>query len=305
MAKSVSLIVTIYNRIDLLRFILAALERQTYQDFEVIIADDGSKPEVVSEIDAIKDTFPFPVKHVWQEDNGWQKNTILNKAVVMAEADYLIFLDGDCIPHPMFIREHMENRMLNQVLSGRRILLTKNISKELTIDKIKHGNFHQKVTLPLLIESFLFGRRTQYAHLFRIRNKVVRKIFIKDKIRTILGCNFSMWKADLLRINGFDERYVYPGYGEDTDLDDRLRRIGIYPVSKKHLATIYHVYHPETNTSHEPNIRLWNEKKQTQEVYTPFGIVKDETSMPVPGTQADDNRHAAFHTTLNEKYSRR
>jgi len=27
-----------------------------------------------------------------------------------------------------------------------------------------------------------------------------------------------------------------------------------------------------------------------------------ETSMLVPGTQADDNRHAAFHLALNEKY---
>jgi glycosyltransferase involved in cell wall biosynthesis len=276
MAKPVSIIIAFYNKIDLLRLFLAALEQQTYKEFEVVIADDGSKPEVVEEINALKNSYFFPIKHIWQEDNGWQKEKILNKAVVIAEGEYLIFMDGDCIAHPKFVMEHVENRAPNQVLSGRRIELTEKVSKKLTLENIQKGNLHRLVAFPLLVESFLFGRRTQYGHLLRIRNRKLRKVLVKDKVRTILGCNFSMWKKDLLKVNGFDERYIYPGYGEDTDLDDRLRRIGIYPISKKHMVTVYHIYHPHTDTDHEPNIRLWNGKKETNEVFTPYGIVKEE-----------------------------
>jgi len=274
MPHPVSLIISFYNKIDLLKFIFAALERQTYRTFEVVVADDGSKPEIVQAIHELQNNYFFSIKHVWHEDNGWQKNKILNKAVVAAEGEYLVFIDGDCIPHPYFMQEHMENRAVNQVISGRRVMLTQYVSSQLTVEKIKNGYLDSAAAFPLLIESVFNKKEVHIENMFRVRNKIIRRLFVKDKIKGFWGCNFSAWKNDILKVNGFDERFVYPGTGEDGDIEDRLRRIGVLPISKKHLVTQYHFYHVQFNTMHEPNRLLREENNKNMVIATPYGINK-------------------------------
>lgn len=276
MTHSISLIISFYNKIELLKLIFAALEIQTFREFEVIIADDGSKPEVVEEIMRIKSTCFFSVKHVWHEDKGWQKNIILNRAIEVSEGEYLIFIDGDCIPEKHFIQEHIESRADNQIVSGRRVMLTENISKKLTSQKIQNGYLDFAVGFPLFFETVVGGKRTLMENMIRIRNKFLRRLFLKDRRRYLLGCNFSIWKSDLLKVNGFDERFKYPGTGEDTDLEGRLSRIGVYPVSKKHLVTLFHFYHVQFDTNHEPNTKLYEENNGGKITYTPYGINKND-----------------------------
>ena len=258
----------------LLEYVLAALERQSFKYFEVIIADDGSTQEVVEAINALKENYSFPIKHIWHEDNGWQKNVILNKAVLASRCDYLIFIDGDCIPHPKFIQEHIENRKENQVISGRRVMLTQRVSEKLTIDRIKNGYLDHRAFFPLLWDTVFKNSKTHIENMVRVRNPLIRKLFIKDKLRGFWGCNFSAWKKDILRVNGFDERFTYPGFGEDVDLDNRLRKTGVYPVSKKHLVTQYHVFHKHFDTLYEPNILLVKENLDKESAFTPYGIDK-------------------------------
>lgn len=274
MIQPISLIISFYNKIELLKFIFAALERQTYRNFEVVIADDGSKPEVVAEIERIKLNYFFPIKHVWHEDDGWQKNKILNKAIVASEGEYLIFIDGDCIPHRRFVQEHVENRAENQAISGRRILLTDNISKALVLKKVQNGYFDFLVAFPLFFQTIFGHKKTYLEDMIRIRNPFLRRLLLKDRRRYLLGCNYSVWKSDLLKVNGFDERFVYPGMGEDTDLEERLARIGVFCISKKHLVTIFHVYHVHFDTDYKPNRVLFEENNFKKVIYTPFGINK-------------------------------
>ena len=94
-----SVIISFYNKIDYLKAVLAGFERQTHKEFEILIADDGSKASVVDEVKKIIATSPLTIKHVWHADNGWQKNKILNRAIKRSKYAYLIFIDGDCIPH--------------------------------------------------------------------------------------------------------------------------------------------------------------------------------------------------------------
>jgi len=277
MTCSVSLIISFYNKIDLLKLIFAALEIQTNKEFEVIIADDGSKPEVLAEIELIKSNYFFPIKHVWHEDNGWQKNKILNKAIVASNGDYLIFIDGDCIPHRRFIQEHVENRADNQVISGRRILLTEGISKNLNLKKIQYGYLNFLVGFPLLFQTLFGGKKTYMEDMIRIRNRFLRGLILKDRRRYLLGCNYSIWKNDILKVNGFDERFLHPGTGEDSDLEERLARIGIFCISKKHLVTIFHFYHVHFDTNIEENQLLFLENNKMNISYTPFGIIKKLT----------------------------
>jgi len=277
MNEKVSVIIAFYNKIESLKLVLAALSRQTYSNFEVIVADDGSKKEIVTELNSIQNNYSFPIIHVWHDDNGWQKNKILNKSVLASSSDYLIFIDGDCIPHRQFVQEHVENRKPERVIAGRRVLLTEKISKTLNVNMVLQGNFSLKVFFPLLYETIFKGRVTKMENMIRIRNKTIRKFFVKEKIRTFWGCNYSIWKSDLLKVNGFDERYVNPGTGEDTDLDDRLRRIGVLPISKKHMLTQFHIYHVHFNTNIEENILLRVENNLNEITYTPYGINKTDS----------------------------
>lgn len=276
MTYPISLIISFYNKIDLLKLIFAALEIQTYRNFEVVIADDGSKPEVVAEIEKIRANYFFKIKHVWQEDNGWQKNIVLNKAVQAAEGEYLIFIDGDCIPQKCFIQEHVENRSIGRIVSGRRVLLTDKVSKSLTEKKINNGYIEFRVGFPLLYETVVKGKYTRMENMLRVRNKFIRSLFIKDKMRSFLGCNFSAWKSDILNVNGFDERFIYPGTGEDMDLEERLKRTGVMPISKKHLLTLFHYYHIHFDTNHEPNQKLYEENNKNKITFTPYGIEKNK-----------------------------
>ena len=248
MSKPISLIISFYNKIELLKLILAALELQTYRDFEVVIADDGSKNEVVTEIESIASNYFFPIKHIWHEDNGWQKEIILNKAIVATEGEYIIFIDGDCIPNKHFVKEHAESKTENRMICGRRVLLTENVSKKLTAEKIRNGYLDFKIGVPLFYETLFCGKETFLENMIRIHNKTLRKLFLKDKKRYLLGCNFSVWKSDLIKANGFDERFNYPGTGEDTDLEARLGRMGVITISKKHIITIFHYYHVHFDT---------------------------------------------------------
>ena len=82
--------IAFYNKIDNLKLILAGLERQTVKDFEVVICDDGSREDVVNQIKEIQKTSSLTIRHIWQEDNGWQKNIMLNKSIMSMKTDYVI-----------------------------------------------------------------------------------------------------------------------------------------------------------------------------------------------------------------------
>lgn len=275
MVPTISLIISFYNNIELLRIIFAALEKQTFKGFEVIIADDGSKESVVKKVQHLAATASFPVQHCWHEDRGWRKNRILNQAIQSSNGDYLIFIDGDCIPHRSFIAEHVEFSRKGRVLTGRRVQLTNKLTKQLTEKRIVTGEFEQNLTIKLVLSS-LFHKNLHVENAFRIKRPMLRKILIKDKIKGILGCNFSIHKEDILNVNGFDERFLHPGTGEDTDLDRRMQRAGITALSKKHLLTVYHIHHKRFDLNYQPNLDLLEENDKKGVTFTPFGIKKEK-----------------------------
>ena len=96
---SVSVVISFYNKIEYLNLILAALERQSFRDFEVVIADDGSRPDVVSAIQLIMERSPLSIQHLWHEDKGFRKTRIFNEAIRKSRSPYLIYLIsfGSCL----------------------------------------------------------------------------------------------------------------------------------------------------------------------------------------------------------------
>lgn len=263
----VSLIISFYNRIDFLKLVFAGLKRQTFKNFEVIIADDGSKEEVVHEIEKISREINFPIAHIWQGDKGFRKNKILNQAVINSNSPYLIFIDGDCIPHRDFIAEHFRHRQLNICLTGRRVNLSQKLSESLSTKKVKDGILENYF---FLLKDGLLGKSTDVEKGFFIRNKFLRKYFNKKK-RGLLGCNFSIHKNDLLSINGFDERYIAPSIGEDSDVQFRLELAGVLVRSLNNIAVQYHLYHKLQPRPIE-NLRLFETVKIEKQAFSRFGI---------------------------------
>ena len=145
---AVSIIIPFYNGIDWLELSFVALGKQTFKDFEVIVADDGSREDVVARLEELMARQPFPVTHLWQEDCGFRKNRMLNKAVVQSRAEYLIFLDGDCIPHRKFVEEHCKARREGFVVAGRRVALPAALSEGMSVGKVASPGFERNLVWP-------------------------------------------------------------------------------------------------------------------------------------------------------------
>jgi glycosyltransferase involved in cell wall biosynthesis len=263
-----SLIISYYNRTDYLRLVFAALKKQSFRDFEIIIADDGSTEENVKQIFALSVELPFPLVHLWQEDKGFRKNKILNRGVSCSSSDYIIFIDGDCIPHPEFVKEHYANRKKAYCLTGRRVNLSEKLTQALTPEKVADGS-PEKDLLNIFVDS-ISGNTSDAEKGIYTRSSFLRNNFNK-KSRGLLGCNFSLHKKDILAVNGFDERYLAPSIGEDSDIQFRLELNGVKIKSLNNIAVQYHLHH-KLQPRIQQNLELFEKVKLEKTAYTPFGI---------------------------------
>ncbi len=265
-----TVIAAFYNKIDYLKLVLAGFERQTTREFELIIADDGSRKEIVEEIKVIQAKYSFPVKHIWHEDKGFRKNKILNKAVSESESGYLIFIDADCVPHRGFVEGHLNFAQDKTALTGRRVNLSQKITSELSVQNIREGFLEKKFFKQAL--DGIFGESVDVEKSIYIRNKLLLSLLNK-KNRGLLGCNFSLFKSDLVKINGFDERYEAPSIGEDSDVQFRLELSGVKVKSVNHAAVQYHLYH-RLQERPQSNLDLFDDVKKSKLAFTPFGLTK-------------------------------
>jgi glycosyltransferase involved in cell wall biosynthesis len=241
-----SLVVAVYNKPEILRFVLAACNRQSLPDFEVIIADDGSGPGVRTAVDEAKRNYAFPIQHLWHEDRGWRKNTMLNNAIRASQTGYLVFIDGDCLPTRHFLLDHWDAHEPRMVLLGRRVETSRRWSERLTLEAIESGAFEHLGWEE--VKDGLAGRSLRVEDGIRIRSSFLRTLLLRN-VRGMLGSNFSVAKEHLVAINGFDELYDGPGCGEDSDVQYRLSLIGVTAKSLRNLAVQYHVHHTPTKVS--------------------------------------------------------
>ncbi len=241
---SATVIVSTYNRPRSLELVLAGFARQTHRDLELIVADDGSGEETARVIRDFQERAPMRVRHLWQEDRGFCKTTILNRAAVEAESDYLIFCDGDCLPHRGFVEGHVAARDPARFLFGHAVFLGPDASEALTVEDVESGRFESwpwsKITRGLRGDD-----RRMYNGLYLGSGRIARTIdgWFDRNGRRARGRNLSMWRADLMAVNGWNQDYERPGR-EDDDLVLRLHRLGRTGRSVRFRAVLYHLYHP-------------------------------------------------------------
>jgi glycosyltransferase involved in cell wall biosynthesis len=265
-----SIIAAFYNNIKYLKYVLAGFEIQTEKDFEFIIADDGSKEGIVKEIESIASNYSFRIKHVWHPDRGFRKNKILNQGILASSSEYLIFIDSDCVPHSKFVEEHLKGKEKNKVLTGRRVNLSQKLTNLLNEKNVKES--YLEANFLRIIEDAIFGKSNYAEKGFYAQNKFLRNVFNK-KIRGLLGCNFSLYKKDMLEINGFDERYEAPSIGEDSDVQFRLELNGIKVKSLNNIAIQYHLYH-KLQERLPKNLALFDDVKKSNLAFSPYGLIK-------------------------------
>lgn len=268
MKPFLSIIVTTYNWPKALAMVLQALARQTSHHFEILIADDGSAPETAEMIKQYQLQLPVVCKHIWQDDDGFRAAAIRNKAILEASGEYLVFLDGDCIPRKDFVEKHAALAETGCFVAGNRILLSKTFSEEALTQK-----------LALYEWSFLHW---VWARIRGYSNRCISLIPLplKSKLRQYKhsdwkgakGCNLGIFKTDLLRVNGWEERFKGWGY-EDSDLVIRLLNAGLWRKEGRFALTVIHLWHTENDRSREQdNWRLLEDIRHSKEIYAKQGL---------------------------------
>jgi glycosyltransferase involved in cell wall biosynthesis len=244
----VSLVIAVYKDVRALELILESLADQTYKNFEVIVAEDGQSQEMKKCVENARQTFTYMIKHTTQEDIGVRKARSQNNAVLASEGDYLIFIDGDCVLYSTFIEGHVSAAKKGGVLSGRRIDLNADLSKQIRDGALSPSDIEHN----LLTKYFylLFDKSVKYEQGIYINPKGwIYKLFFKNKTRStaILGCNFSAWRSDVIALNGFDEGYGESAVSDDMDWDWRFRAYGLEIRSCKNIANMMHLDHKAHN----------------------------------------------------------
>jgi glycosyltransferase involved in cell wall biosynthesis len=238
-----AVIVTTYNRPDALAAVLAGYFAQADRDFELLIADDGSKDETRILIEDHAARAPFSLHHVWQEDRGFRPGAARNRAVARTTADYLIFADGDCIPARDFVRQHKRLAEKDWFLSGNRVLLSETFTQQVLAQHLPVHQWHAARWLRI----WMTRRVNRLLPLLMLPDAPFRKR-APHRWEGVKTCNLSLWRADFMRINGFDESYS--GWGlEDSDLAIRLIHAGTHHKSARFAAPVFHLWHRENDRS--------------------------------------------------------
>jgi glycosyltransferase involved in cell wall biosynthesis len=238
-----AVIVPTYNRPDALAAVLEGYAAQDDRDFELVVADDGSAPDTRKVVEDFRQDAPFPVKHVWHEDTGFRLAAIRNRAVAATDADYIIFTDGDCIPPPYFVSAHKRLAERGHFLAGNRMLLSEDFTREVLASHIPVQRWSRWQWL----RARLRGRINRWLPLIALPDGALRKR-VRQRWEGVKTCNMSIWRDDLVKVNGVDESFS--GWGlEDSDLVIRLYRAGVRHKSARFAAPVFHLWHRENDKS--------------------------------------------------------
>jgi len=193
---------TIINSLD-------ALNRQTYNNFKIVVIDDGSTDSSIELVESFKITGKFPIKLIRQEHAGPAKAR--NLGVEHSEGDIIIFLDSDCIPPANWLEEMIIP------LKG----------------KIVGCNCGYRV----MNKEYIIARYIDY-EIAKRHSQLVGK-----SIDTVGTYSASFIKDIFKKAGGFDTNYVIAS-GEDFDFTFNLKKMG-YDLTFTDKTFVYH-YHPNS-----------------------------------------------------------
>jgi glycosyltransferase involved in cell wall biosynthesis len=270
-----SLIVSTYNRPDALERVLLGLNDQLRSDFEVIVADDGSSDDTVARASNLESRLDYPFTLVRQEHRGFHAARARNLAVLRASGDYLIFLDGDCVPFPDFIDGHARLAEPRRFVAGNRILLSRSFTERVLRDGLPVTKWSRRSW----IAARLKGDVPRFSPLFRLPLGPLRSIR-RTRWEGAKTCNLGVWRRDFFEIDGFDESYKGWGH-EDADLVARLIHAGVERKDGRFAVPVLHLWHPQADRSMlEDNERRLEHVLESRAVKAWLGISHHHVEAP-------------------------
>ena len=252
---SVSVVVSTYNRPRALDAVLHALCDQRHPDVEIVVADDGSGEATAALIRDHPLRRRRAVQHVWQADEGFRAAEIRNKAILKAAGEYIVFLDGDCVPRPDFVSRHAALAEPGRFVTGHRVLMSRAATEQALANRTRLHRLAFRHWIGLRLS----GRINHLAPFVSLPDAAWRRLR-KTRWKGAVTCNLGVWRRDLNTVNGFDERYR--GWGlEDSDLVIRLINAGIYRKEGRYATGVIHLWHAEQDRS-----RLGDNRDRLQRV---------------------------------------
>jgi len=216
---------------------MSSVANQSVLPNEVIVADDGSDQTTANLIEKIASKLSIPVIHSWQADDGCRIPHSRNRAIAKANFEYIIMVDGDTVLHEDFIKDHKRFAQLGLYIQGSRVLL----QSEFTNSLLEKGLFVKPS----------FNSNDSKNKINMLRLPYLSKLlsyFKSQNINRIRGCNFSVFKEDILSVNGFNEEITTWGR-EDSEFVQRLFNNGVRKQHIKFSGVQYHLYHNERSHS--------------------------------------------------------
>ncbi len=229
---SSSLLVSTYNWPGALQLVLQSVLEQRVMPEQVVVADDGSTQDTAEVVRAHERRHAargVPLVHVWHEDRGFRKSRILNKAIAAATGDYILSVDGDCVLHPDFVRSHLAFARPHSFVAGSRTLVLEARTRE----ALERGRLDTRLLGPGL-------KNRQNALSLPWLSRFVRAS--QNPMTPTRGANVAYWRADAVRVNGYNE--AFEGWGrEDSEFAARLLASGCTRRKLKFAGIVYHLHH--------------------------------------------------------------
>ncbi len=261
---SVAILISTYNWPEALDLSVRSVWGQTVLPDEIIIADDGSAETTTLLVKRLASESPIPIKHVWQEDLGFRKTKICNKALAVSACDYVLEIDGDVVLEHHFVEDHLSVAKPGYCVCGSRVSLSAKQTADFFAQYLASNG-------PLKIKSGIGGslNSLRVVLLKHLLKRVYGRII--DHVR---GCNFAAWFSDLKRVNGYNEDFF--GWGsEDNELVNRLYNIGVEKLCLKFGGVVYHLFHELNKRDfHNENRKLFQITKDEAKTWCDNGIDK-------------------------------
>lgn len=211
---------------------LRSVARQRTPPGEIIIADDGSGAATLEVIESFARDHPVPVRLVRQPHEGFRVARLRNLAIAAAACEYLVFIDGDMLLHEEFMADHVRCARRGHFTQGVRAHADAALTARLVSGS---------PSFPTAMTPGLGGLRRAYL----LRSPPLAGLMRRaaDSFIALKACNLGAWRADLLRVNGFDEDMV--GWGpEDKEMCARLTHAGVRRQTLLFGGLACHLHHP-------------------------------------------------------------
>lgn len=144
-APRLSIVVSTYEWPEALDAVLGGFADQTDDDFEIVVADDGSGDATAEVVDRWRRAFCTRIAHAWQHDDGFRAARVRNLGALEAHGDYLVFVDGDCVPRRSFVGAIRRAAVPGWFLAGKRLDLSPSLSRTVLGGDLSMGSLDGRI----------------------------------------------------------------------------------------------------------------------------------------------------------------